>query len=81
MNYQDFISNNSNINSNVNDENKKLINELNRYKKENEEMKNKINILSDENMKLKNVKEPQRWKKKLFFSIENCLKWIIIISL
>ena len=49
MNYHDFISNNSNSN----DENNKLRDELNRYKKENEEMKNKIIILSNENIKLK----------------------------
>ena len=48
MNYQDFLSNNSNI------ENNKLIDELNKYKKENQEMKNKINLLLNENMKLKN---------------------------
>ena len=48
MNYQDFLSNNSNI------ENNKLIDELNKYKKENEELKNKINLLEDENEKLNN---------------------------
>ena len=48
MNYQDFLSNNSNI------ENNKLIDELNKYKKENEEMKNKINELKNENKKLNN---------------------------
>ena len=40
-----------NINNN---ENKKLIDELNKLKNENEEMKNQINILTNENMKLKN---------------------------
>ena len=52
MNYQDFLSNNSNINSNinfnVNNENKKLKDELNKYKKELDELKNKINILNYE---------------------------------
>ena len=48
MNYQDFLSNNSNI------ENNKLIDELNKYRKENEEMKNKINELKNENKKLNN---------------------------
>ena len=48
MNYQDFLSNNSNI------ENNKLIDELNKYKKENEEMKNIINELKNENKKLNN---------------------------
>ena len=48
MNYQDFLSNNSNI------ENNKLIDELNKYKKENEEMKNKIKELKNENTKLNN---------------------------
>jgi len=48
LNYQDFLSNNSNI------ENIKLIDELNKYKKENEEMKNKINELKNENTKLNN---------------------------
>ena len=48
MNYQDFLSNNSNI------ENNKLIDELNKYKKENEEMKNKIDELKNENKKLNN---------------------------
>ena len=48
MNYQDFLSNNSNI------ENNKLIDELNKYRKENEEMKNTINELKNENKKLNN---------------------------
>ena len=48
MNYQDFLSNNSNI------ENNKLIDELNKYKKENKEMKNTINELKNENKKLNN---------------------------
>ena len=39
---------------NINDENNKLKEELNKYKKENQEMKNKINLLLNENMKLKN---------------------------
>ena len=42
------------MNSNINDENNKLKEELNKYKKENQEMKNKINLLLNENMKLKN---------------------------
>ena len=48
MNYQDFLSNNSNI------ENIKLIDELNKYRKENEEMKNIINELKNENKELNN---------------------------
>ena len=48
MNYQDFLSNNSNI------ENNKLIDELKKYKKENEEMKNKINELNNEIKNLNN---------------------------
>ena len=48
MNYQDFLSNNSNI------ENNKLIDELKKYKKENEELKNIINELKNENKKLNN---------------------------
>ena len=48
MNYQDFLSNNSNINSNLNDENKELKDELNKCKKEIDELKNKINILNNE---------------------------------
>ena len=48
MNYQDFLSNNSNI------ENNKLIDELNKYRKENEEMKNTINELKNENNNLNN---------------------------
>ena len=48
MNYQDFLSNNSNI------ENNKLIDELNKYRKENKEMKNKIDELKNENKKLNN---------------------------
>ena len=48
MNYQDFLSNNSNI------ENNKLIDELNKYKKENKELKNTINELKNENKKLNN---------------------------
>ena len=47
MNYQDFLSNNSNINSNLNDENKELKDELNKCKKEIDELKNKINILNN----------------------------------
>ena len=46
MNYLDFL------NSNNTNENKKLKDELNIYKKENEQLKNKIKILSDENKKL-----------------------------
>ena len=48
MNYQDFLSNNSNINSDVNNENQKLRDELNKCKKEIDELKNKINILNNE---------------------------------
>ena len=48
MNYQDFLSNNSNIKNN------KLIDELNKYRKENEEMKNKIDELKNEYKKLNN---------------------------
>ena len=48
MNYQDFLSNNSNI------ENNKLIDELNKYKKENKELKNTINELKNENNNLNN---------------------------
>ena len=47
MNYQDFLSNNSN------DENDELRDELNKFKKENEELKSKINILTNEKNKLK----------------------------
>ena len=54
MNYQDFLSNNSNINSNINEENKKLRDELNKCKKENEELNNKINLLLNKNLKLEN---------------------------
>ena len=54
MNYQDFLYNNSNINSNANNENQKLKDELNRYRKENEELKNKIILLKNENLKLSN---------------------------
>ena len=55
MNYQDFLSNNSNINFNVNNENKKLIDELNKYKKENEELKNQINLLNNELAEAKKI--------------------------
>ena len=48
MNYQDFLSNNSNI------ENNKLIDELNKYRKEKKEMKNIIKELKNENKKLNN---------------------------
>ena len=48
MNYQDFLSNNSNI------ENNKLIDELNKNKKENKELKNTNNELKNENKKLNN---------------------------
>ncbi len=44
MNYQDFLSNNSNINSNINDEIQKLKDELNGCRKENEELNNQIDI-------------------------------------
>ena len=54
MNYQDFIKKtnyNANINSNTNiiNENKKLKEELNIYKKENENLKNEINKLKNDN--------------------------------
>ena len=64
MNYQDFIEKtnyNTNINSNTNsnntniiNENKKLKEELNIYKKENENLKNEINKLRNDNNKLNN---------------------------
>ena len=66
MNYQDFIKKtnyNANINSNTNsnntntniiNENKKLKDELNIYKKENEKLKNEINKLKNDNNKLNN---------------------------
>ena len=50
MNYKDFIKNNSN--TNLINENKKLKEELNIYKKENENLKNKINKLQNDNNKL-----------------------------
>ena len=55
MNYQDFLSNNSNINFNVNNENQKLRDELIKYKKENEEMKNQINLLNNELAEAKKI--------------------------
>ena len=55
MNYQDFLSNNSNINFNVNNENQKLRDELNKYKKENEELKNQINLLNNELAETKKI--------------------------
>ena len=55
MNYQDFLYYNSNINSNVNDENKKLIDELNRCRKENDELKNQINLLNNELAEAKKI--------------------------
>ena len=55
MNYQDFLSNNSNINFNVNNENQKLIDELNRCRKENDELKNQINILNNELAEAKKI--------------------------
>ena len=55
MNYQDFLSNNSNINFNVNNENKKLRDELIKYKKENEELKNQINLLNNELAEAKKI--------------------------
>ena len=55
MNYQDFLSNNSNINSNVNNENQKLRDELIKYKKENEELKNQINLLNNELAEAKKI--------------------------
>ena len=56
MNYQDFIVNtSSNItNTNIINENKKLKDELNIYKKENENLQNKINKLQNDNNKLNN---------------------------
>ena len=53
MNYKDFLPNNSY--TNFNDGNKKLLDELNKYRKENEELKNKIAILSNENIKLNKI--------------------------
>ena len=55
MNYHDFLSNNSNINSNVNNENQKLRDELIKYKKENEELKNQINLLNNELAEAKKI--------------------------
>ena len=55
MNYQDFLSNNSNINFNVNNENQTLRDELIKYKKENEELKNKINLLNNELAEAKKI--------------------------
>ena len=55
MNYQDFLSNNSNINFNVNNENQKLRDELIKYKKENEELKNQINLLNNELAEAKKI--------------------------
>ena len=55
MNYQDFLSNNSNINFNVNNENQKLRDELNRCRKENEELKNQINVLNNELTETKKI--------------------------
>ena len=48
MNYKDFLSNNFSINSNINNENQKLREELNRCRKENDELKNQINLLKNE---------------------------------
>ena len=55
MKYQDFLSNNSNINFNVNNENQKLRDELIKYKKENEELKNQINLLNNELAETKKI--------------------------
>ena len=55
MKYQDFLSYNSNINSNVNNENQKLRDELIKYKKENEELKNQINLLNNELAEAKKI--------------------------
>ena len=55
MNYKDFLSNNFSINSNINNENQKLRDELNRYKKENEELKNQINLLNNELAEAKKI--------------------------
>ena len=56
MNYQDFLvnTNSNNTNTNIINENKKLKEELNIYKKENENLKNKINKLQNDNNKLNN---------------------------
>ena len=69
MNYQDFLSNNSNINYNVNDENKKLKDELNRCRKENDELKNQIKLLNNELTEAKkiisNIKSNKYWFKRI----------------
>ena len=56
MNYQDFLvnTNSNNTNTNIINENKKLKEELNIYKKENENLQNKINKLQNDNNKLNN---------------------------
>ena len=66
MNYQDFIkktnynayinsnTNSNSTNTNIINENKKLKEELNIYKKENENLQNKINKLQNDNNKLNN---------------------------
>ena len=77
MNYQDFLSNNSNINSNLNDEIQKLKDELNRCNKENKELKNKINLLNKElaeaNKILSNIKNNNQQNN----NVNNNLKEII----
>ena len=56
MNYQDFLvnTNSNSTNNNIINENKKLKDELNIYKKENENLKNEINKLKNDNNKLNN---------------------------
>jgi len=77
LNYQDFLSNNSNINSNLNDEIQKLKDELNRCNKENKELKNKINLLNKElaeaNKILSNIKNNNQQNN----NVNNNLKEII----
>jgi predicted RNase H-like nuclease (RuvC/YqgF family) len=56
LNYQDFLvnTNSNSTNNNIINENKKLKDELNIYKKENENLKNEINKLKNDNNKLNN---------------------------
>ena len=62
MNYQDFLSNNSKVNSHLNDEHKKVKNEEKKISKNSSDENKEINIKNTENNKL--IDELNKYKKE-----------------
>ena len=79
MNYKDFLSNNSSINSNINDENKKVKDEKKKINKNTNSDKNIINMNTTENNNLidelnKYRKENEELKNKINLLLNKNLK-------